>query len=364
MFLFKRKENGLAQIATLQKELDELRIAYNETIKENEYLKAQQKELKPVIEENRLKKALTSHLSTGCITNIQKIQNGLQNNIKFLEEIGVLTHSNENFMLGIRENANSIFNTDAIIQMANDLRLTAQNLNDSVTSISDVINLIKDISDQTNLLALNAAIEAARAGDHGRGFAVVADEVRKLAERTQKATSEVEININTLKQNSHTMHIDSEKLESEALGASKNLEEFKIELDKLLGNTKIIKQDNEHSQYELFINLAKLDHVLFKVTAYDGVFNDKKIDLSDYHNCRFGKWKENTGKLVFGKTKSYDMIDKPHSTVHLNAIAAIECVKKGTCLQNIDSVVEYFINAENASNELFEILDSMLNEVK
>ncbi|WP_294891424.1 methyl-accepting chemotaxis protein, partial [Sulfurimonas sp. RIFOXYD2_FULL_34_21] len=28
------------------------------------------------------------------------------------------------------------------------------------------------------------------------GFAVVADEVRKLAERTQKATSEVELNIN------------------------------------------------------------------------------------------------------------------------------------------------------------------------
>ena len=93
---------------------------------------------------------------------------------------------------GSRAIGNSIEALQTIEKQTDGLEKIIHNLGNSTAKIGDIIGVINDVADQTNLLALNAAIEAARAGDAGRGFAVVADEVRKLAERTAKATKEIE----------------------------------------------------------------------------------------------------------------------------------------------------------------------------
>jgi len=83
-------------------------------------------------------------------------------------------------------------------------------------SITEFVDLIKQISSQTNLLALNAAIEAARAGEHGRGFAVVAEEVRTLADSSAGAAEEVAKNVhhirNQVREVADTMEVGSDKV--------------------------------------------------------------------------------------------------------------------------------------------------------
>jgi twitching motility protein PilJ len=84
-------------------------------------------------------------------------------------------------------------------------------LGESSQEISEIVELISDITEQTNILALNAAIQAASAGEAGRGFTVVAEEVQRLAERSSEATKQISAIVKTIQADTNSAVAAMEK---------------------------------------------------------------------------------------------------------------------------------------------------------
>lgn len=193
---------------------------------------------------------------------------------------------------------------------------------------------------------------------------MVADEVRHLADRTQKAIVETNSVIQDMQQNVTRVGEAFSQLQERVGVLDTETLTFKQRLDVSYTNVKGSFTEIQGMSDNVFISLAKLDHVIWKVNTYLSVCHAAPVfAFVDHHNCRLGKWYyEGEGKKFFSSSNHYAKLEPVHAAVHGSTKEVFNQLEQQA--SNYESLLSPLQKMEQASREVFRLLDLISQDVK
>jgi len=223
-----------------------------------------------------------------------------------------------------------------------------------------VLKQIVTIAEQTNLLSLNATIEAARAGEAGKGFAVVANEVKQLSQETKRTAQEVSQIVDELEQTTQAVASAMETSAAVCADITQVSSGFTNQLSDASAGNRVAMHHLFKTNDRIFMSLAKLDHVLWKVNTYLSILNEKPaFDYVDYHDCRLGKWYYDGDGQSFSQSSAYNALEGPHARVHEGTKAVFGILITDGTPEALAVAVK---TMEEGSEGVFRVLDQMLEQ--